>query len=122
MKSIVRLEEFGIFLFSIYLFSTLHYPWWLYPLLLLVPDISMIGYIGGTRSGAIIYNIIHFRALSLLLFVLGIFLKVPLLSLAGIILFAHSSLDRAFGYGLKYGSSFSYTHLGEIGRMAKKEE
>jgi hypothetical protein len=122
MKSVIRLEECGIFLFSLYLFSTLDYPWWLFPLLLFVPDISMVGYLGGTRLGAILYNILHFRALALLLFVGGTFVTIPPLSLVGVILFAHASLDRALGYGLKYGDSFSHTHLGMIGKNAEPTE
>ena len=122
MNSVIRLEEGGIFLFSLYLFSTLDYPWWLFPLLLFVPDISMLGYLGGTRVGAILYNILHFRALALLLFVVGALVTIPLLSLAGVILFAHASLDRALGYGLKYGDSFSHTHLGTIGKHAGHPE
>ena len=122
MKNVIRLEECGIFLFSLYLFSILDYPWWLFPLLFFVPDISMVGYLGGARLGAILYNILHFRALSLLLFVGGIFVSVPLLSLAGVILFAHASLDRALGYDLKYGDSFSHTHLGMIGKHAENPE
>lgn len=31
------------------------------------------------------------------------------------IMFAHSSLDRCVGYGLKYGDGFQHTHLGRIG-------
>lgn len=122
MKIFVRLEEFGIFLFSIYLFVTLNYPWWLFPILLLVPDISMIGYTGGTRIGAIVYNLMHFRALALLLYVVGTVLTAPVIALIGVILFAHSSLDRAFGYGLKYGDRFQHTHLGDIGEAAREEE
>jgi hypothetical protein len=38
------------------------------------------------------------------------------LQLAGIILFTHSSMDRVFGYGLKYPDSFNNTHLGPIGK------
>lgn len=37
---------------------------------------------------------------------------VPLLSLIGIVMLAHSSLDRVLGYGLKYPDSFQRTHLG----------
>jgi hypothetical protein len=40
------------------------------------------------------------------------------LALAGVIIFAHSSLDRALGYGLKFSDSFTNTHLGRIGRAA----
>lgn len=35
--------------------------------------------------------------------------------LAGVILFAHASMDRIFGYGLKYADDFKHTHLQEIG-------
>jgi hypothetical protein len=121
MKTIVRLEELGIFLFSIYLFSTLEYSWWLFPLLLFLPDVSMVGYVGNPKLGAVIYNFFHFRALALFLFVLGIYISLPLLSLIGVILFAHSSIDRAFGYGLKFGDSFSHSHLGKIGKGREPE-
>jgi hypothetical protein len=121
MRTVVRLEEFGIFLFSIYLYSTLAYPWWLFPLLLFVPDISMLGYFKDTRAGAVVYNIFHFRAFALMLFVLGDFLSLTLVSLLGVILFAHSSLDRAFGYGLKFADGFGHTHLGTIGSDRQTE-
>ena len=121
MKTVVRFEEFGIFLFSIYLFSTLAYQWWLFPLLLFVPDISMIGYLKDTKVGAFIYNLFHFRAFALILYVLGIYLSLSVVSLIGIVLFAHSSLDRAFGYGLKFADRFGHTHLGMIGSNAQTE-
>jgi hypothetical protein len=31
---------------------------------------------------------------------------------------AHIGIDRALGYGLKYGDGFASTHLGPIGRKA----
>jgi hypothetical protein len=43
MKTLIKLEELGEFLFSIYLFSHLPYPWWLYPLFFFAPDLSMLG-------------------------------------------------------------------------------
>ncbi len=39
----------------------------------------------------------------------------PLLA-AGAVLVAHVSMDRLAGYGLKYPTTFSDTHLGRIGR------
>jgi hypothetical protein len=42
MKTIIRLEELGLFFFSIYLFPTLSFPWWVFPLLLFAPDLSMV--------------------------------------------------------------------------------
>lgn len=118
MKATVRLEELGLFLFSIYLFVQLPFPWWYLPLLLFVPDLSMLGYLAGPRIGALIYNLVHHRALALLYYVLGMVLGSPELALAGIVLSAHSSLDRVLGYGLKLADGFSSTHLGKIGRDA----
>ena len=118
MKTLIRLEEFAIFLFSIYLFSLLHFAWWFFPVLLFVPDLSMLGYLGGPRIGAAVYNFVHHRGLALAYYVVGAVLAIPGLSLAGVIILAHSSLDRAMGYGLKLPESFNSTHLGRIGRQA----
>ena len=118
MKTLLRLEEFAFFLFSIYLFQLLPFPWWYFPLLWLVPDLSMLGYLAGPRVGAAIYNLVHHRGLALLYYVLGVVLGLPVLALAGDILLAHSSLDRVFGYGLKLPDGFGSTHLGRIGRDA----
>jgi hypothetical protein len=115
MKTPLRIEEIGFFLFSIWLFSLLPFPWWYFPVLLIVPDVSMAGYSAGPRIGAAVYNFVHHRALALLLIVLGMLLAHDPLALAGVILFAHSSLDRVFGFGLKFADSFNNTHLGRIG-------
>jgi Domain of unknown function (DUF4260) len=116
MRNLLRLEGFALFVLSIFLFSQLAYPWWFYPLLFFVPDLSMVGYLGGPRLGAIIYNAVHHYAVSIGLYILGFFLGLPLLQLIGVILLGHSSLDRALGYGLKYEDSFQNTHLGKIGQ------
>jgi len=116
MKTLIRLEELGFFLFSIYLFSLLPYPWWFYPFLFFVPDLAMLGYLAGPRVGAIVYNFIHHRGLALIYYMAGVLLATPVLSLVGVIVFAHSSLDRVLGYGLKFPDGFAHTHLGQIGR------
>jgi hypothetical protein len=116
MKTLLKLEGLALFGLSIFLFSQLGYAWWWYPLLFFAPDLSMVGYLGGTRAGAVVYNLIHHHAVSLGLYVLGFLLHIPLLQLAGVILLGHSSLDRALGYGLKHADSFQNTHLGVIGR------
>jgi hypothetical protein len=122
MKTIIRLEELGLFLFSIYLFTTLSFPWWFFPLFLFAPDLSMLGYSAGPRIGAYVYNLVHHRALALLYYVAGMLLPAPVLALIGVIIFAHSSLDRALGYGLKLTNSFNDTHLGKIGHEDAKNK
>lgn len=116
MKTIIKLEELGLFILGIYLVSLLNFEWWWFLVLILAPDLSMLGYVFGNKSGAFFYNIFHHRGIAVLLYILGCYLKIELLQLLGIILFSHSAMDRIFGYGLKYESGFKYTHLGEIGK------
>jgi hypothetical protein len=118
MQTLLRLEELAFALFSMYLFSRLGFPWWYFPLLFFAPDLAMLGYLGGPRVGAYVYNVVHHRGLALLYYVAGLLLGLPALSLAGVVLFAHSSFDRLLGYGLKLPDSFNSTHLGRIGRDA----
>ena len=116
MKTIIKLEELGLFILGIYLFSLLNYQWWWFLVLILAPDFSMLGYLFGNKSGAFFYNIFHHRGIAVLVYILGFYFKIEILQLAGIILFSHSAMDRFFGYGLKYESGFKHTHLGEIGK------
>ncbi len=90
------------------------WPWLL--VLLLVPDVSMLGYLGGAHLGAITYNLAHNWATAGLVLGLGLAAAVPPVALAGVVLVAHVGMDRLLGYGLKYPTSFQDTHLGRIGR------
>ncbi|MBI9051911.1 MAG: DUF4260 domain-containing protein [Anaerolineaceae bacterium] len=116
MKTLIRLEEAGEFLFSIYLFTLLPYAWWVYPLFFFAPDLAMIGYAANPRLGAITYNLIHHKAVALGLFAVGMLVHLPILSLIGVLFLGHTSLDRVLGYGLKYSDAFKHTHLGSIGQ------
>ena len=100
MKTLVKLEELAQVLLSIYLFSFLPFTWWVYPLFFFAPDLSMVGLLLNKRIGTLIYNLVHHKALALGIFILGGLLGVPLLSLIGVLLFGHSSFDRALGFGL----------------------
>jgi len=91
-------------------------PWPWFVVLLLAPDIVMIGYLRGPHAGAITYNIAHNWATGGVVIGLGLALNVPGLVLAGVLLVAHTGMDRTLGYGLKYPTSFGDTHLGRIGR------
>ena len=122
MKTLLRFEEFFLFLFSIFLFMNLDFAWWWYPLLILAPDLGMLGYVINPLVGAYSYNLVHHRGLAVFLFALGFWLTAPTLQLAGVIMLGHASLDRVFGYGLKHTDSFQHTHLGWIGEAAASSE
>ena len=90
------------------------YAWWLYLLLALAPDLSMLGYLGGPRVGAIAYNTVHTFALPVALAVVGVLANADDLVAVTLIWIAHIGIDRALGYGLKYPSSFKDTHLQRV--------
>ncbi len=114
MNNVLKLEEVGMFAFSIYLFRQTDFAWWWFIALILVPDIGMLGYVINSKVGSVTYNIFHHKGLALAILVLGHVTGSDAVILAGIILFGHTSLDRIFGYGLKYPDHFKHTHLGWI--------
>lgn len=113
-KVILRFEGLVLFAASIAVFTVQGQQWWLYPALLLVPDIFMIGYLRNTKLGAVIYNIGHSYPAAALVTGLGFLFSSPIAIAIGAIWFGHIGWDRMFGYGLKYGTSFKHTHLGDL--------
>ncbi|MDH5681733.1 MAG: DUF4260 domain-containing protein [Spirochaetota bacterium] len=114
MKYLIKIEELAFFGFSIVLFFEMDFAWWWFPVLLLAPDLSMMGYLINSYIGAVIYNLFHHRAVAILAIAVGYFALMSEVQLAGVMLLAHSSLDRVFGFGLKYRDSFHHTHLNEM--------
>lgn len=90
------------------------WPWLV--VFILAPDLSMAGYLVGPHAGAITYNIAHNWATGGLVLGIGLALTLPVVVFAGLVLVAHTGMDRALGYGLKYPTAFGDTHLGRIGR------
>lgn len=114
MKLLVDLEEVAIFVACLLVFALGGWPWWFFPAVLLLPDLSMLGYAFGPRPGAILYNLFHHRAPALAAVTAGMLLPGSWLLPAGIVMLAHISMDRALGYGLKQFRGFRYTHLGRL--------
>ena len=112
----LRAEGLAVFGAGLAGFLYLGLPWWAFLLLLIVPDISMAGYLRGPRVGAIVYNIAHDLAAGVAIAGVGLAIGSVPVAATGAILVAHSGMDRMAGYGLKFPSSFRDTHLGRIGR------
>ena len=115
----LRAEAVAAFVAGVALYLWLGAPWLALIPLLLVPDVSMIGYLHSPRTGALTYNLVHNWALGLIVLGAGLWLVSFPLAVAGAILIAHIGMDRTLGYGLKLSSSFQDTHLGRIGREGK---
>lgn len=111
----LRAEGLAAFAAGLAGFLLLGLPWWAFVLLVIVSDVSMIGYVRGPRVGAIAYNVGHDLATGVAIAGLGLAIGSVPLAAAGAILVAHSGMDRMMGYGLKLPSSFKATHLGRIG-------
>lgn len=116
MNRLLKLEEVGQFLLSILLFNQLDYAWWIFPVCILLPDVSMIGYLVNAKIGAWLYNIFHHKFVAIAVLTAGFWFGNSAIQLTGIILFGHSAMDRIFGYGLKFNDNFKHTHLGWIGK------
>ena len=97
-------------------FTGLDEPWWLVPLLLFLPDLLMVGYATSNRLGALLYNLAHSYPAPALLGAAALAADASLWQGVALVWFAHIGMDRALGYGLKYPTGFTDTHLGRIGR------
>jgi hypothetical protein len=116
MKNLLRMEEAAMLGLAIYLNSFLPFQGWVFWAWFLAPDLGMLGYLINTRVGSFTYNLVHHKGIAILLYFAGFFMAIPELTLAGVVLFGHSSFDRIVGYGLKYSDNFKNTHLGWIGK------
>lgn len=115
MKKLLQLEYLAQWFGAYGLSLWLGFPAWWFWAWLLVPDLSMVGYLVNERIGAWGYNLGHHVLTALLLALLGIWMANDYLLFAGILLWGHIGMDRLFGYGLKFERGFKYTHLGKIG-------
>ena len=88
--------------------------WLPFVLLLLTPDVSMLGYLASKRTGAHLYNLFHSYPLPASLLVFGSLAGQPLAVSVALVWFTHIGMDRAVGYGLKYEGHFKDTHLGRV--------
>ena len=98
--------------FAALYYQPLHFSWWLWPILFLSPDISMLAYAVNTKWGAFTYNLFHHKGIAIA--AAGFFGGNQMLLFIGVLLFAHSAFDRTMGYGLKYEEGFKLTHLGNL--------
>ena len=114
-RLLLRIEGAALALAALFGYYRVGASWWLFAALILVPDVSFAGYLVNTRIGAIVYNTMHVTLGPLILGALGFLLPSFDLIAVALIWAVHIGVDRALGYGLKYGAGFGLTHLGRIG-------
>ena len=114
VRTLLQAEGLPILVAGAAAFGTLGGPWLAFVPLLLVPDLSMVGYVRGTRLGALTYNLGHNLVTAGALLGLGLALGIGWLAIAGSVAVAHVGMDRLMGYGLKYPTAFRDTHLQRV--------
>jgi hypothetical protein len=110
----LRAEGLAALIAGLALYGVLGGQWLLALPLLLAPDLSAVGYLGGVRLGAFTYNLFHNWAIGLAALGAGAWLDSTPLLFAGSILVAHVGMDRLAGYGLKYPTFFKDTHAQRV--------
>jgi hypothetical protein len=111
-----RLEGGVLLALSLLIYWKLAGPWLWYLLLVLIPDLFMLGYVRGPRLGAAVYNLGHTWLLPGILAAVGLIGGTSFAVDVALIWLGHIGIDRLLGYGLKLPSGFQDTHLGRIGR------
>ncbi|TMJ23058.1 MAG: DUF4260 family protein [Alphaproteobacteria bacterium] len=118
VKILLRLEGLTLFAGMTLLYAIWDGSWWVYAVLFLLPDLSFAAYLVDAKTGAVVYNAAHSYMAPVALMTTSFALASPLWLSIAMIWLAHIGIDRALGYGLKYGAGFTFTHLGRIGRTA----
>ena len=108
---LLKIEGAAGLILAILLYREMDASWLLFALLFLAPDLSMIGYAGGPRIGAMTYNAAHTLVGPFALAAVGVLADQETLTTLAVIWLAHIAMDRMAGYGLKLPTGFKDTHL-----------
>jgi hypothetical protein len=111
---LLRAEGAVLLAAAVAMFAREDASWWLFAALFFVPDLAMLGYVSGARTGAAVYNAAHSTVIALPLAVIGITTDQSWLTAIALIWLAHIGFDRVIGYGLKYPEGFRLTHLARV--------
>jgi hypothetical protein len=113
-RSLLRLEGLVVLAGSLTLYFERDYGWLLFVVLLLAPDLSILGYLAGPAVGALSYDLVHTYALPVALGIAGVLGDSSIAIQLALIWTAHIGMDRMLGYGLKYPTEFKGTHLQRV--------
>ncbi len=113
-KVLLHLEGLALFGVAVAVYAQQGFSWWMFALLLLAPDLAMLGYLISVPTGSVVYNLLHTYALPLALAAIGYGAGWLLGLQLALIWLAHIGMDRSVGYGLKYPTHFKDTHLARV--------
>lgn len=119
-----RLEGAALLTAATVTYFAAGFGWLVFVLLFFAFDLSALGYLGGPRLGAALYNIGHALVLPAVAAAAYALSGAPWLLALACLWIAHIGIDRMLGYGLKLPTGFAHTHLGVTGPgpRARSEE
>jgi hypothetical protein len=92
---LLRLEWAAVLAAAVAGYLFLDGSWQLFVLLILAPDLAMLGYLAGPVAGAIVYNAFHVLVWPVILFFAGLYAGGAILMQVAAIWIAHIAMDRA---------------------------
>ena len=113
-NTLLTIEGVALLAAALFLYQAQGFSWMIFALGILVPDVSMLGYLVNKRIGSHVYNLAHTYTLPILIGILAMAPGSTLMVQVALIWLAHIGMDRAIGYGLKYASDFKDTHLSRV--------
>ncbi len=114
MSNIIRLENACVFITAVSVYFIFDFSLWIFLLFLLVPDISMMGYVINKEIGSKIYNLGHIYVFPIITTLIYLLSKEEVLLQLALIWLGHIGMDRTIGYGLKYALSFDKTTIQKV--------
>lgn len=122
VKGVLRLEGLCVLVAATIGYAKYGAGWGVFAATFFLPDLSFAGYLAGPRAGAMAYNAAHSYVGAVIALAAALLWPSLLPVSVGLVWCAHIGFDRALGYGLKYGSGFTATHLGRIGRQHRPRQ
>lgn len=101
-RVLLHVEGAAALALSLLLYQQVSGNWGLFLALVLVPDLSLLGYLLGRRVGAPTYNVMHTYTWPMLLAAVGVSGYSPWALPVALVWAFHISLDRMVGWGLNY--------------------
>ncbi|WP_174612727.1 DUF4260 domain-containing protein [Virgibacillus ihumii] len=113
-KIFLHVEGLVVLALSTYFYFYLQFGWLMFAILLLAPDLSVLGYLKNNKVGSVLYNLFHTYSIPVVIIIYSVLVHNHISLMIGLIWIAHIGLDRMLGYGLKYPTKFQDTHMDRI--------
>lgn len=113
-RVLLHLEGAAVLVVATAAFFRLGHPWWLFLLLIIAPDLSLLALAAGPRVGGLIYDMAHTMIWPIILLGVGWWLGASLAVAVALGWLAHLGMDRMVGYGLRYLDGGKESHLGRV--------